>query len=96
MYFSHLKIIVKFYTEDQLFGSDIQRFMEETKKYKNIKMSDYDSNNEMAVTVETRGNLYEPECTEELLQWETEWAKREQGETSLEIVWRQDKVERIF
>ncbi len=38
-------------------------------------MSDYDSNDEMLFTVETRGYLYEPEKTEEeLLQLEMEWA----------------------
>lgn len=41
-------------------------------------MSDYDSDVEMPLTVETRGNLYEPEdAEEELLQMETGRAERE-------------------
>ncbi len=36
-------------------------------------MSDYDSNDKMLFTVETREYLYEPEYTEEHLQLETEY-----------------------
>lgn len=35
-------------------------------------------------TVETRGCLYEPEYTEELLQMEAEQAERNRGESSVE------------
>ncbi len=35
--------------------------------YKKINMSDYDSNDEMLFTVETRGYLYEPDYTKEKL-----------------------------
>ncbi len=41
-----------------------QQFKKET-THKKINMSDYDSNNEMPFTVETRGYLYESEYTEE-------------------------------
>ncbi len=46
-------------------------------------MSDYDSDDDLPFTVDTRGYFCEPEYTEEeLLQKKMGWADRERGETS--------------